>query len=87
MPERLLTHMYYLNFHLARVKKGIIEHLAISFQLYERGHSFLSISVVLMREMRVFTSSNISIGCDGLFMHISSTLPHIVVIFLNLFSQ
>ena len=87
MPERLLTHMYYSNFHLARVNKGFIEHLAISFQLYELGHSLLSISMVLMREMGVFTSSNILIGSDGVFLHISSTLPNIVVISLNLFSQ
>ena len=61
MPERLLTHMYYLNFHLPRVQKVIS-----------------SISVVLIHEMGVFTSSNTSVGSGGLFMDMSLKLLAIV---------
>ena len=59
----------------------IIEHLAISFKLYELDPSISSISVVLTHEMGVFTYSNTSVGSGGLFMHISFKMLVIVVVF------
>ena len=62
--------------------QDIVEHLAISFKQYELDPSitFASVSVVLIHEMGVFTSSNTSDESGGLFMHTSLKLL-IVVIF------
>ena len=66
-----MTHMYYSIVHLPKAQKGIfshgyVEHLAISFELYELDPSISSISVVLIHEMRVFTSSNTSVESGGM---------------------
>ena len=54
--------------------QGNVEHLAISFKLYELDPWISSICVVLIHEMAVF-------GSGSLFMHISLKLLAIVVIF------
>ena len=79
MSVSLLTYIFYLNFHPRNTEggifsQGIVDRLAISFRLYELDLSISFISVVLIQETGVFTSSNTPVGSDGLFMHISLKL-------------
>ena len=62
IPERLLTHMYCLNFHFPKVQQGIfsngnVEQLAISFKMYKIG-SFNIIYIHGVHEIVIFISSN-----------------------------
>ena len=76
--------MFYLNFQLQRVQKGVycnIEHLAISFKPYELDLPISSLSVLLIHEMGVFTSSNTSVGNGVFYMYIALKILTIDVIF------
>ena len=77
----LLKFSYPKNTEGGIFSQGIVEHLAISFKQYELDPSISSISVVLIHEIRVFTSSNASVESGDLSMHISLKLLDIVVIF------
>ena len=61
--------------------QGIVEHFAIYFKRYELDIPISSISMVLIQEIAVFTSSNTSVGSGGLFMHTLLKILVIVVIF------
>ena len=78
--------MYLLSkFSSPRTQKGVYFHKVllntISSKLYKPYLSISSISVVLMQEMGLFTSSNTSFRSGGLFMHISLKLLVDIVIF------
>ena len=62
---------------------GIYFH-KVMYKLYELNQSVSSISVVLIHEIRVFTSSNTSVGSGCLFSRISLNVFVIVVISLKI---
>ena len=64
------------RFHCTWNQIWISYHIPVYVYLYSS-----SISIVLIQEIGVFTSSNTSVGIGSLFMHISLKLHVIVVIF------